>query len=922
MRLVGKILIGLLVFVLVIGVGFAGWFTWMVRRSYPQASGTIDVAGLSAPVTVVRDANGIPNIYADTTEDLFFAQGYVHAQDRFWQMHFNRRVTAGRLAELVGEPGLDTDKYLRTMGWRRLAEQEWAAARGESRTVLQAYADGVNAYIADRSPTQLGLEFLLLRVLGGSRDVEPWTPVDTLAWAKAVAWDLRGNAEDEVNRVRYAEAVGGPRATELYPGFPYDEYPVIVPQGAVVDGAFDVDAAVDPSASGSGCTGSGCPDPAAESRIEAAEEALLGLGGGSSARLGMSPLARETADALESVDPSLRGLASIEATLETLIGPVGDGVGSNSWAVGPAHTATGSALLVNDPHLGPAMPSLWYQIGMHCRTVSDACAYDFAGLSFPGVPAILSGHNQQAGWGVTNLGPDVTDLVLEQIDDSGYFVDGEHKPFTVIEDVIKVAGADDVAITIRATEHGPLMSDVGSTEQDIAATAPVPPGSPDPGDGYGVSYRWTALQPGRLFDAVIGLVKMSSWEEFRAAAQDWNVPAQNLVYADVEGNIGYQAPGQIPVRTGYSGKYPVPGWDSKYDWDGFIEFDALPNMLNPDSGLVITANNAAIGEQYPYLLTDDWDYGQRANRITELLAQATAGGAKVDAAAMSRIQLDTYNTNAATLVPRLQQVVSGLDDRTAAAVALFEGWDFHDDADSAASAYFNAFWRNLQEPLFNDELPANARSSGGGRWWVVVDELWARPDDAWWDDTSTPERESRDATVVAALTAAARELTDRFGSDTAEWSWGQMHTLTVVANPFGASGVGVIERMFNRGPVELGGGKGIVDAVGWDASITCDPALDETDSDKVDSDDASCADPAIEPAYHVNWIPSFRSVVDFADYDRSTWVHLTGASGHAFNAHYDDQLELWATGQTLPWAFTQAAVDAAAEDTLTLNPAA
>ncbi len=912
MRLVGRILVWLLILVLVAVLALSAWFFWISRRSFPQTSGTIDVPGLSAPVTVVRDAQGIPNIYADTSRDLFFGQGYVHAQDRFWQMDFNRHVTAGRISELVGESQLDTDKYLRTMGWRRVAEQEWAAATGAAREVLQAYADGVNAYISDRSPTELGLEYLVLRMTGGSGPVEPWTPVDTLAWAKAVAWDLRGNADDEVNRVNYASAVGGQRAAQLYPGFPFDQYPVIVEQGTVVDGQFDADVPAASDEPGAGCTGSTCPDPGSERRIEASEDALLGIGVGSAARLGMSPMARATADALDTVDPALRGLARVEAKVAALIGPSGDGIGSNSWAVGPEHTTSGRALLANDPHLGPAMPSVWYQIGMHCRTVSPTCEYDFAGMSFPGVPAVLSGHNQRAGWAVTNLGPDVTDLVLEQTDETGYFVDGEHRPFTVIEDVIKVAGGDDVPITIRSTEHGPLMSDVGEVEQQVGATAPVPADSPDRGEGYGVAYRWTALEPGKLFESVLGLATMSNWAEFRAAAADWNVPAQNLVYADVEGNIGYQSPGQIPIRSNYSGRFPVPGWDSRYDWTGFIDFDALPSELNPDSGLVITANNAAVGEQYPYFLTDDWDAGQRANRITDLLEQATAGGAKVDAATLSAMQLDTYNANAATLVPRMQETVSGLDEQTATAFALFDGWDFSDDADSAASAYFNAFWRNLQEPLFNDELDVDSRSNGGGRWWVVVDDLWATPDDPWWDDVDTAEVEDRDATVAAALTAAAQELIDRFGADAADWSWGAMHTLEVVATPFGASGIAPLEWIFNRGPVELGGGKSIVNAIGWDASVSC-----EGD----DADEPECADaPAVQPAYHVNWIPSFRTVVDFADFDTSTWVHLTGASGHTWNAHYADQLEPWANGQALPWPFNQPAVDAAAQDTLTLQP--
>jgi penicillin amidase len=920
MRVVGKILVWLLVLVLVAVAAFSAWFLWMTRRSFPETSGTVDVPGLSAPVSIVRDDHGIPNIYADTTRDLFLAQGYVHAQDRFWQMDFNRHVTAGRISELVGEAQLDTDKYLRTMGWRRVAEQEWARATGESREILQAYADGVNAYIADRSPTQLGLEYLMLRLTGGSGPVEPWTPVDTLAWAKAVAWDLRGNADDEVNRVRYATAVGGQRARQLYPEFPFDRYPVIVDQGTVVDGQFDFEAQVEQGAPG--CTGAACPDPDEATRIEVAEEALLGIGSGSAARVGMSPLARATADALAAVDPALQGLARIEATLSALIGPTGDGVGSNSWAISARESATGNALLANDPHLGPAMPSVWYQIGMHCRELTAQCGYDFAGMSFPGVPAVLSGHNRVAGWAVTNLGPDVTDLVLEQVDETGYFVDGEHRPFTVIEDVIKVAGGEDVPITIRATEHGPLMSDVGATEREIAEDAPVPVGAPDPGAGFGVAYRWTALQPGQLFEAVLGLVRMTNWDEFRAAAAFWNVPAQNLAYADAAGNVGYQTPGQIPIRSGYSGKYPVPGWDSTYDWDGFIEFDALPNVLNPDRGFVVTANNAAIGEQYPFLLTDDWDYGQRADRITTLLEEATRGTKQVDLATLAEIQLDTFNANAAALVPRLQAVAADLDEQTSRAVALFDGWDFHDDVDSAPAAYFNAFWRALQEPLFNDELPPDARSSGGGRWWVVVDQLWDSPDDPWWDDADTPERESRDATVAAALTAAAQELTDRFGSDTGDWAWGRMHTLTVVANPFGAAGIKPLEWIFNRGPVELGGGKAIVNAVGWDASVSCDPALDDVDADGIDSTDSACADaPAVQPAYRVDWIPSFRSVVDFADLDRSVWVHLPGASGHAYHPHYVDQLDVWAEGGTLPWAFTQAAVEAAGKDTLTLQPA-
>ena len=290
MRLVGKILIGLLVFVLVVGVALAGWFTWMVRRSYPQTTGTLDVAGLSAPVTVVRDAHGIPNIYADTTEDLFFAQGYVHAQDRFWQMDFNRHVTGGRISELVGESQLDTDKYLRTMGWRRVAEQEWALASRESKKVLQAYADGVNAYIARSLPDRAGPRVPDAPPDRRSGPIEPWTPVDTLAWGKAIAWDLRGNAEDEVNRVRYAAGGGRAARPAALPGLPVRRVPGDRAPGDGRRRRVRLRGRRPPRASPDGLHGHApAPTPGAVDRIEVAEEALLGLGTGSAARSGMSP---------------------------------------------------------------------------------------------------------------------------------------------------------------------------------------------------------------------------------------------------------------------------------------------------------------------------------------------------------------------------------------------------------------------------------------------------------------------------------------------------------------------------------------------------------------------------------------------------------------------------------------------------------
>src|SRR5690606_22722909 len=346
----------------------------LVRRPFPQTSGEIEVPGLSAGVEVLRDANGIARVYADTAEDLFYAQGFVHAQDRFFEMDFRRHVTAGRVSELVGEEGLETDRYIRTMGWRRVAEQELALLSAHTRSYLEAYAAGVNAYLEDTGTGALGLEYVALSLNGLDYTPEPWTPVDSVAWLKAMAWDLRGNMTDEIARVLTARDVGAARAAELWPDYPEDRHRPIVEGGGVVDGVFEAEA-----------TGPGTRKPA------------------------RPPLGPGVERVLEEV------LAGVER-LPVLVGR-GNGVGSNSWVVAGEHTSSGLPLLANDPHLGISVPGIWHQMGLHCRTVGPECPFDVGGFTFSGLPGVVIGHNDQIAWGFTNLGPDVVDLSLEQVRD-------------------------------------------------------------------------------------------------------------------------------------------------------------------------------------------------------------------------------------------------------------------------------------------------------------------------------------------------------------------------------------------------------------------------------------------------------------------------------------------------------------------------
>jgi penicillin G amidase len=817
----------------------------LVRRPFPQTSGSAELAGLGGDVEVVRDDHGIPQLYGDSVEDLMRAQGYVHAQERFFEMDVRRHATAGRLAEMFGEKALESDEMVRTMGWRRVAEQELALIKPETRAALEAYADGVNAYLDQHSPSQIAVEYTVLNAGGLDYRPEHWTAVDSLSWLKAMAWDLRGNMTEEIDRVLALADHSAEQVQELYPAYPYDEHAPIVGQGAVVDGIFDQAATQDAT------------------------------------RKPQRPAYTAGAQ---------RALSRLQAGLErmpTLLGR-GDGIGSNSWVVDGDHSATGEPLLANDPHLDASLPGVWMQMGLHCRTVSEDCPLDVAGFTFSGVPGVIIGHNADIAWGFTNLGPDVTDLYLERVQGDRWRYDGKLRPLRTRTETIKVHGGDDVELTIRATKHGPLLSDVSDQLADVGEAARVD-GRPD-GETYAVALEWTALHPSATADAVLELDTATGWDSFRAAAADFAVPAQNLVYADTQGHIGYQAPGRIPIRkSGNDGLLPVAGWRPENDWTGdYVPFDGLPNVLDPEEGFIVTANQAVIGRDYPYRLTDDWDQGYRSQRIRDRLSQE--GELSVDE--MLDLQLDDQNPMGPVLTPYLLDVKLPRGYYSAGK-RLLEHWDFGQPADSAAAAYFNVVWRNLLRLTFQDELPEDQWPDGGDRWFAVVSHLLEHPSDPWWDDRSTTGVETRDDILAEAMTAARDELTRRQDVSADEWSWGRLHRLDLHQAALGESGIGPVEWLVNRGPWEVGGGSAAVDAASWDAS----------------------------EGYAVTSAPSMRMVVSVGDFDKSRWINLTGVSGHPFDDHYTDQTDLWAEGETLPWPFTSSAVHDAAEDTLTLTPA-
>ncbi|MDQ3165746.1 MAG: penicillin acylase family protein [Actinomycetota bacterium] len=839
------------VLLLIVSAAVAAFVVASVRQSFPQTSGEITVAGLQGPVEVLRDEAGIPQVYADTAHDLFFAQGYVQAQDRFFEMDFRRHLTSGRLSELFGSDALETDMVVRTLGWRRVAERELAILDPDTRRFLQAYANGVNAYIEGKSGADLSFEYAVLAITGPDYAPEPWTPADSVAWLKAMAWDLRSNMSDEVDRVLATANLMTAEVEQLYPRYPYSRNAPIVTQGRVVGGIFRAD-----------------------ERTQLLRPPPL--------------LTRQT----QRVRHSLDGIAEVLADLPTLLG-TREGIGSNSWAVSGRRSATGEPILANDPHLAPSMPGIWYQMGLHCRELSRACPFDVSGFTFAGMPGVIIGHNQRIAWGLTTMYADVTDLYLERVDEERgtYLYDGEQLPLRTREESFEVAGLDGrVTITIRSTRHGPLLSDVVEEAGDTGRQAAQPPLTPEPGaEPYAVSLRWTALTPGRTMDAVIGINKATSWTRFREATRSFAVPSQNLVYADVAGHIGYQAPGQIPIRTGYDGRWPVPGWDSRYDWKGYIPFEALPSVLDPDSGYVVTANQPVIGPDYRYPLTSDTSYGYRSQRLINLLrSQATH-----DVADMAEMQLDTWNANAAALTPFLLDIDLPTNYYRQGQRVLRD-WDYTQPAESGSAAYFNAVWTQVLALTFQDQLPEAAWPDGDDRWFAVVSGLLSVPDSMWWDDVGTDDvRETRDDVLLAALKRGRDDMTRLLARDTDEWAWGHLHRLSLDNLTLGQSGVGLVRGAFNRGPYEVGGGGGTVDATSWVAT----------------------------DGFEVTAVPAMRMVVSMADLDASRWIQVTGASGHAYSAHYTDQTQLWVDGETLAWPFSRGAVEGAMQDRLVLLPA-
>ena len=774
-----------------LAVGSCSWF------ALPTYDGSESVAGLDAPVEIVRDAHAIPHIYAQSRRDGAFAMGYVHAQDRLWQLEMQRRIGAARLAEVVGEPGLATDKFLRTLGLYRVAERNFERLSPEAQAIYRAYAAGVNAYL-ETSSEILPPEFLLL-----GHEPEPWRPADSVVWLKIMAWDLGDNFEDELLRARLAGKLDLEQLRDLWAQHPDDPPP-------------------GPHAAAPG------------------------------------------------FDPSGIDFGALAAALP------GDGVsgfGSNGWVVSGDHTQSGKPLLANDPHLRLEVPSVWYLA--HISTPE----FEIVGATLPGLPFPLLGRTPNLAWGFTNTGPDVQDLFIERLDPDDptrYLTPEGSVPFEVRSETIVVSGEEPVELVVRETRHGPVVSGViEESEQFLEA-------------GHVLAFAWTALADDDLSaQALVNATAATDWQSFVEALRDLAVPQQTVIFADAEGNIGYVAPGRVPIRASGQGHMPAPGWTGEHDWVDSVPFEALPGDYNPASGRIVTANNRMVDADYPYYLTDDWTAPYRANRIGALLDAQP----KHDVASFAAIQQDLVSLAAERLLPVLLELAEPRGIAGRDALNLLIQWDYRMGREGAAPLIYMAWLRELMHVLFADELGDVFEDYWKIRAEPIHRALGERQ--GWCDDVSTAgEQETCGEAVTRALEVSLEYLAVTYGHDMADWHWGEAHAVHMKSRILGE--VPAVGSWFEI-DMASGGEKETVKAGGFDV-----------------------ADP--ERPFAQNHGAGYRAVYDLAEPERSVFIMSTGQSGNPLSSHYADYAEAWRDGDYLPMLTDRAAVEEDALGTLVLEP--
>jgi len=798
-----------LLLVLAVCVGVL-WLRSAEKTGLPQLDGDLHLPGLSAPVTVERDAHGIPHIEAATQDDLFFAQGYVTAQDRLWQMDTFRRNANGDLAEILGPSLVRHDKTQRTLQFRKTAQRIYGHLGAPDRARMDDYARGVNLYIAQHQDS-LPAEFRLLMYRP-----QPWTGVDSLSIAMMMTQMLDTHWYGKLGREQVASALNNPKLeTDLYPVGSWRDHP---PTGELIDWS-------QPHPPPPGTKDDEDDDRTQASASHAAHDSLASLETGELPR-------------------ALRALLGLPDC-------AGCALGSNNWVVAGSHTASGKPLLANDMHLALTEPNIWFMADLR------APGYHAAGVTLPGMPLVVEGHNEHVAWGFTALYADVQDLYVETLDGKGNYqsADGTWKPLAIDREIIHVRAGKDVAFDVQSTAHGPLLNPVFTREKRP------------------IALKWT------LYDATLNSIPLyamnvaQGWDQFSAALRQWPYPTQNLVYSDDQGHIAYHAIGQVPLRP--AGLVGVPIKDAAHEWQGYIPFDDMPNALDPPSGFLATANSRVTTDRSPYPLSLEWVDPYRVERIYKALQ----GRDKLTPKDMLAVQTDVYSEVDQELAHRFAYAIDhtpGVDDRLRRAADLMRSWDGRLSTDSVAASVYAWAHRSLWPLVFVPKLGKAAEYYEWSESNFAEEEIVMHANPDWlpigyknWD---------------ALLTEAVRRgMKDgKAPDDLGQWTYGSWHVVDI-EHPLSGF-LPMIGRIAGTGPQPLSGDTTTVKQVGRDFG------------------------------------PSQRFTMDWSNIDGSAENIVLGESSDPYSPYFRDQWKDYYGGTTFALPFSAAAVTARAKHTLRLLP--
>ena len=860
-----------LVALLVVALGAGGlWLRSVTESALPQLDGAEHISGLSAPVTVSRDEHGVPHISAATQSDLFLAQGYVTAQDRLWQMDTLRRNANGELAEVLGHALLKHDEVQRVLEIRNTARRIYANLPADERARLDNYARGVNLFIAQHR-NSLPPEFRLLFY-----KPQPWSGADSVSVGLMMVQTLDTHWNVKLGRERISADLHNPKLeSDLYPVGSWRDHP---PTGMQVDmtqpqpippPASDDDedektqASIQPRgiaplfpsnrpfppllAQMRKTMGQPYVSQVAMSRIQDGQ-----VSGHDLSRAESPAKMNEALAPGSSSETSGEDLRSLRALLG-LPSCAGCAAGSNNWVISGKHTASGRPLLSNDMHLVLSVPNIWYMADLR------APGYHAAGVTLPGFPFVIAGHNEHVAWGFTALLADVQDLYIEKLDGKGNYQapDGTWKPLGIDHETIRVRGGKDVAFDVQSTGHGPLLNPV--------LEHPIDP----------VALKWTLYDPAFNTLPVYAINTAANWTEFSTALSRWSWPTQNVVYSDDQGHIAYHAVGAVPIRPGGLISVPVNEMDTHHEWQGYIPFDALPNAFDPPSGFLATANSRVTTDKSPYLLTLEWVDPYRIERIYKLL-QGRDGLTSKDLLA---VQTDIYSEVDQELAHRFAYAIDhaeGIDDRLRKAADLMRSWDGRLSVDSAAASLVTQTRGALGRLLLQSRLGGDAFDYDWAESNFAEEEIvmHAKPD---WLPSGYKDWD-------ALLTEAVRKGMERgkAPADVSRWNYGSWH-LVDLEHPLAAF-LPIVGRLAGTGAQPLSGDTITVKQVGRAFG------------------------------------PSQRFTMDWSNVDASTENIVLGESGNPLSPYFRDQWKDYYGGTTFALPFSAAAVAAHTRHTLLLTP--